>query len=294
MSNLYKKTLSLTGTDTQSLNEEDLKALVKSLLDDKLHGICFSPYVEGQGPGTIISKQQIHERLALIKDSVSWVRSFSCTEGHNNVPVVAKDLGLGTLVGVWIEDDLENNEKELAAGIELAQQGKVDILAIGNEVLLREELHEDQLIEYIERAKKACPGVQVGYVDAYYLFRDFPKVADACDVILANCYPFWESCPAEHSLLYMKEMYRIAKKAAKGKPVIVSETGWPNVGTPEGGAIPSYRNAVKYLVDSYKWANEENIPLFYFSSFDETWKIEEEGDVGAYWGIWDKDGNPKY
>jgi exo-beta-1,3-glucanase (GH17 family) len=29
--------------------------------------------------------------------------------------------------------------------------------------------------------------------------------------------------------------------------------------------------------------------MFYFSSFDESWKVEAEGDVGAYWGLWDKD-----
>ena len=34
--------------------------------------------------------------------------------------------------------------------------------------------------------------------------------------------------------------------------------------------------------------------MFYFSSFDEDWKIADEGDVGAYWGILDKDGNHKY
>ena len=26
--------------------------------------------------------------------------------------------------------------------------------------------------------------------------------------------------------------------------------------------------------------------MFYFSSFDESWKVEAEGDVGAYWGLW--------
>jgi len=27
---------------------------------------------------------------------------------------------------------------------------------------------------------------------------------------------------------------------------------------------------------------------------DESWKVGAEGDVGAYWGLWDKDGQPKY
>ena len=34
---------------------------------------------------------------------------------------------------------------------------------------------------------------------------------------------------------------------------------------------------------------EDDIDMFYFSSFDEPWKVGDEGDVGAFWGIWDKD-----
>jgi len=92
----------------------------------------------------------------------------------------------------------------------------------------------------------------------------------------------------------MKEMYRLAVNVANGKKVIVSETGWPNIGTAEGGAVPSFENAIKYFVDTHLWAEEDEVEVFWFSSFDETWKVDAEGDVGAYWGLWDKDGNPKY
>jgi len=53
-------------------------------------------------------------------------------------------------------------------------------------------------------------------------------------------------------------------------------------------------NALRYFINTFTWANQENIDVFYFASFDETWKIEKEGDVGAYWGLWDKDGNLKF
>ena len=33
---------------------------------------------------------------------------------------------------------------------------------------------------------------------------------------------------------------------------------------------------------------------FYFSSFDESWKKTLEGELGAYWGIWDKNENLKF
>lgn len=291
---LHRRQTTLAGVNLADLSEADLRALVKEILDEKIHGICFSPYVEGQGPGTQLEAQQIRERLAFIQPHVRWIRTFSCSEGNELIPAIARENGLKTMVGVWLDDNKEQNEIELANAIEIANAGHADILGVGNEVLLRGDLTEDELIDYIERAKQGVSGVDVGYVDAYFEFEVHPRVTEACEVILANCYPFWEGCPAEHALLYMKEMYRRAQRAGNGKKVIVSETGWPNLGTAEKGAVPSLENAMKYFIDTFQWAEEDDVEVFYFSSFDETWKVDAEGDVGAYWGLWDKDGNPKY
>jgi len=294
VSNLYQRTLSLSGVNVDGLPVDDLRSLVRTILDAKIHGIGFSPYVEGQGPGTLLESAQIRERLEVIQPYVRWVRTFSCTEGNELIPGIAAEAGLKTMVGVWLDDKLEQNETELANAIEIAKAGHANIVAVGNEVLLRGELTEDQLLDYIGRVKQALPGIDVGYVDAYFEFVDHPRITAACDVLLANCYPFWEGCPAEHALLYMKEMYRRVVNIANGKKVIVSETGWPNIGTAVKGAEPSLENAIKYFVDTYRWAEEDGIEVFYFSAFDEAWKVDAEGDVGAYWGLWDKDGNPKY
>jgi len=294
MSNLYQRTLSLAGIDISSLSVDDLRTLVRKILEARIHGISFSPYVEGQGPGTQISEAQIRERLAFIQPYVKWVRSFSCKEGNEKIPAIAAESRLKNMVGVWLDDDREQNEVEIANAIEVAKAGHADILAVGNEVLLRGDISEDELLDYMHRVKAAVPGTPVGYVDAYFEFVDHPRVTQACDVLLANCYPFWEGCPADHALLYMKEMYRRVVNVANGKKVIISETGWPNIGTPTKGSVPSLENAIKYFVDTYQWAEQDGIEIFYFSSFDETWKVDAEGDVGAYWGLWDKDGNPKY
>jgi exo-beta-1,3-glucanase (GH17 family) len=284
----------LLGTDLSNMSETDKAALLREILQQKIHGISFSPYIDGQSPGTEIGEQQIRERLAIIQPYTNWIRSFSCIEGNQEIPRIAHENGLKTMVGVGLSEHLEDNEIELANGIEIAQAGHVDILAVGNEVLLRGDLTDDQVIEYIQRAQAAVPDVPVSYVDAYFLFENHPRVAEACDVLLVNCYPFWESCDAEYALLYMKEMYRRATVAARGKPVIISETGWPTTGTPFGAAVPSYQNALEYFIKTYQWAAQDGIEIFYFSSFDESWKTGDEGDVGAYWGLWDKDGNLKY
>lgn len=284
-----------TGLEIADVSRQELASAFRGILERKIHGITFSPYVEGQGPGTQITAEQIRARLDIIRPCVNWIRTFSCTEGNELIPGIAIENGLRTMVGVWLDDDRETNALEMANAIELAQAGHVDILAVGNEVLLRGDLSEDDLIRYLQQARQDVPAdVEVGYVDAYFKFVDHPRVTDACDVVLANCYPFWEYCPVEYALLYMKDMYRRAVKAANGKQVIISETGWPSAGTPEGQALPSDMNALKYFIDTCMWTDEEEIDLFYFSAFDETWKTDREGDVGAFWGLWDHTGRLKF
>jgi exo-beta-1,3-glucanase (GH17 family) len=89
-------------------------------------------------------------------------------------------------------------------------------------------------------------------------------------------------------------MYQQAFIAGKGKPVIITETGWPSQGESLGDAVPSAINAMKYFISTQLWSVDENIEVFYFSSFDEDWKVSNEGEVGGFWGIWDHEGKLKY
>jgi GPH family glycoside/pentoside/hexuronide:cation symporter len=171
----------------------------------------------------------------------------------------------------------------------------VDIAAVGNEVLHRNEITENELLQYIKRVKEALPdSIPVGYVDAYYQFLDKPNLVDACDVILANCYPFWEGAENTFAISYLEGMMEVTQRAAKGKKVIVTETGWPSTGETVEAAKPSNANAMKYFIAVQEWAKNKNIELFYFSSFDESWKAKQEGAVGAAWGIWDKNEKLKF
>jgi exo-beta-1,3-glucanase (GH17 family) len=294
MSYRKEKQKSLLGLDVNQLETKKLKQLSQSVLNAGMHGLCFSPYEEGQEPGDPISEAQIRRKLEIILPYTKWIRTFSCTEGNEQIPKIAKEYGLKTLVGAWLGDDGEVNEQEIEGLIALCKAGFVDVAAVGNEVMYRGDLKEDELITFINRVKNEIPNIPVGYVDAYYEFSDRPKITEACDVILANCYPYWEGCSLEYSLVYMKQMYQQALNAGKGKKVIITETGWPSKGTSLEGAHPSYDNALRYFINAQKCSKDDAIEMFYFSSFDESWKVGSEGDVGAYWGIWDKDENLKF
>ena len=288
------KLLSLIGEDFNNKSTEDLKKLFREILENGIHGLCFSSYTEGQGPGTIISADQIRERINIIKPYTSWIRTFSCTDGGELIPAIARENGVKVMAGAWLSDDKDQNELEIENLIKIVKAGDADLVAVGNEVLYREELTEEELLEYIHRVREAVPEASVGYVDAYYEFVNRPAIAEACDVLFINCYPFWEGCHIDYSLVYMKNMYYSVLQAARGKRVVISETGWPNIGTSFESSEPSTDNAIRYFINTQKWSREDNIEIMYFSSFDESWKIGAEGDVGAYWGLWDKDGKLKY
>lgn len=285
---------STSDIDFTSKTIKDVNELFVKSLDKGMFGICFSPYLENQNIGDELSKEQIYRRMELIAPHTKWVRSFSCTEGNEFIPMAAREKGLNTMVGAWIGNSMDQNEKEIEALIHLTKQGYVDVAVVGNEVLLRNELSEQQVLDYIKRVKEALPDTPIGYVDAYYQFHERPQLLEACDLVLANCYPFWEGSSIDQASMYLKQMYAITKSVSQGKPVIITETGWPDKGDDINDAKPSQINAMKYFVNVNNWADKEQIQLFYFSSFDESWKVHHEGDVGARWGLWDKNEKLKY
>lgn len=280
--------------DFSSKSMDEARNEFSKILDQGLHGLCFSPYVDGQDVNDILSEQQIKRRINVIKPYTKWIRTFSSTNGNELSPKIAKANNLKTAVGAWMSQDRRQNQKEVDALIKLGKEGLVDIAVVGNEVLLRNELTEAGLLSYIKEVKKALPNVPVACVDAYYIFNEHPKLIEACDVILMNCYPFWEGAHIDIASSYLRQMYNLVKNKAQGKPVMIAETGWPNLGSNTEEAQPSELNAIKYFVNVNKWAQKENIDIFYFSSFDESWKVHHEGDVGDRWGIWDKNENLKY
>ena len=279
----------IVGNNYSDKTEEEIEELFSTQFNKGLNGLCFSPYGEGQTIGDILSAEQIRRRLEIIAPHTKSIRTFSCTEGNELIPEIAHQKGIKTIVGAWISNDRDRNEKEINALIKLSNEGLVDIAAVGNEVLHRGEISEEELINYINRVKNAIPShVEVGYVDAYYQFIDRPKLIESCDLVLCNFYPFWEGAAIDYSFSYLTNMLEITKLASKNKKIIITETGWPSYGETIESAIPSRINAMKYFVISQEWASKNNLELYHFSSFDESWKVIQEGKLGSSWGLWDK------
>jgi GPH family glycoside/pentoside/hexuronide:cation symporter len=259
-----------------------------------LHGICFSAYNEFQNPGDVITKDQIIKRLEVLRGHTKWIRTFSCTNGHELIPKIAKDMGFHTLVGAWISKDEIQNAKELESLQGLINERVVDMASVGNEVLYRNDVSEEVLYNYIMQVKKVADHIPVGYVDVYNEVISHTRLNDISDILMINCYPYWEGADIRFASLYLQEMYHQVAQISDGKMVIITETGWPSQGQTVHEAVPSTDNVMRYVAEIAEWSTHKSVEIFYFSSFDESWKIHSEGWAGTSWGLWDKNEKFKF
>jgi exo-beta-1,3-glucanase (GH17 family) len=287
---------SLPGDGAWTFGKTD-SAIAKTVCP--LFGLAFSPYRDGQSPNwkTPIGAEQIRQRLGVIAGYAGWIRTFGMLDGLEKIPRIAKtEFGLKVAAGIWLDQRYNaENEAGLQNLITAAQKGYVDVAVIGNETLLfkrldtNEEENANRLIVFIQRFRQAVPGVPVTTADNYENLLNHRSVMAACDQIFVNIYPFHQQVPVAEAVGLLAGHYFETKTAAAGKRVVISETGWPSCGNPNGGAIASPENAARYFKDFISWAEGENVPYFYFEAFCELWK-SEEGTVGPCWGVWSKEG----
>ncbi|HEY2383626.1 MAG TPA: FG-GAP-like repeat-containing protein [Terriglobia bacterium] len=268
----------------------------------KVYGIDFSPYLNGQDPniGSQITPEQIAARLQIIAPYTTWVRSFGSTNGLENIPLVAHQMGLKVAANAWISNPTlspndAQNTAEINSLVAAANAGLVDIAIVGSEAIRRKDVTVSQLLAYMQQVRAAIPqNIPVTTADIWQTFIDNPSLIAASDVVFANLYPYWESTPQDNALCSLESSYQKLQTAAGATPVYVSETGWPSAGGVKGFAVPSVANANLYALQFLSWANANGIKSFYFEAFDEAWKANtDEGTVGAHWGLWDVNGAMK-
>lgn len=105
-----------------------------------------------------------------------------------------------------------------------------------------------------------------------------------------NGFPYWQGATIETSKDIFFKSIADTKAAIGGKPFIVGETGWPTLGdnfvspdTPgTGPAVPSVANLQTYWKQSACALQAQQIPFFFFSTFDEA---QRDSDIERSFGV---------
>ena len=263
---------------------------------EHIQGLAFSPVRADQNPNEkrFPSTVEIDSDLALLSGKVAAVRTYSVEESFAEIPALAQKRGLAVTLGVWLSADLVRNEMELARAIDLVHTHKnITRLIVGNEVLLRGELTEAELISYLERARKAVK-IPVSTADIWSTWLAHPDLARHVDFVAAHVLPYWEGIPVEQSIEYVVQRHRQLKAGFPRLPIVLAEVGWPSKGRTRHGAVASTANEAVFLRGFLARAHELGYSYYLMEAFDQPWKRAFEGDVGAYWGVYDVERRPKF
>ncbi|MFZ5625603.1 MAG: glycoside hydrolase family 17, partial [Gemmatimonadota bacterium] len=263
--------------------------------------VSYAPFrLAGETPfdqDAFVPPRRIEQDLRALSKEFDCVRTYSVSQGLAAVPAVAEKLGMKVLLGIWIGRDRIENERELAAAIEVAKRHRDTVRAVivGNEVLLRKELPAETLANHIRRVNGAT-GLPVTYADVWEFWLEHRELAPAVDFVTAHILPYWEDEPVavEQAIAHVRDVYGLVRAAFPGKEILIGETGWPSAGRQRRGAVPSLANEARFIREFLGWAGEAKVRYNVIEAFDQPWKRRLEGTVGGYWGLFGSNLEPKF
>ena len=265
----------------------------------KLSSLSFAPFREGQGPidEKFPTPEQIDADLRLMGEKTHTIRTYASAEGSMPViPDLAQKHGLKMIQGAWLGAIKADNKAEIAEVIRSANAHPdvVKRVIVGNEVLLRGDLQSGQLIEYIREVKRSVKQ-PVSYADVWSMYMKYPELIREVDFITIHILPYWEDEPITvdqapaHIERIFKQVQQEADTIASGKPILIGESGWPGAGRQRGWSVPSVVNEAKFIRALIKVATKNGFDYNIVEAFNQSWKSELEGVVGANWGLYSVD-----
>ncbi len=264
----------------------------------QIAGFAYSPYRADQSPieGRYPSVEQIEEDMLLLAQHTKHIRTYSVDGILGDIPRLAARHGLQVTLGAWLTDNRELNLKELDRLIEVVNANRnVDRIIVGNETMLREELSEEDLISYINYVRQGLRRkVPTSTADSWDFWLKTPRLGETADFIGAHFLPYWKGQAAEHANEDIVASYGELKKYYANKPVLMAEVGWPSRGRERGQAQASDALEGKFLRNFIAIADKKNYDYFIMEAFDQPWKMQQEGSVGAYWGVFNADRQLKF
>lgn len=265
----------------------------------ELQSVSFAPYRAWQSPLTkdFPSAAEVLQDLRLLKGHVHAVRTYSAVEGNFDVAALAQKIGIKVWQGIWLGSDVAQNAREIARGIAIANRypKTVTRVIVGNEVLLRRDLPPAALIADIEQVKRAVHQ-PVSYADVWEFWEQFPEVARHVDFVTIHILPYWENHPVPigRAIAHVREVVARIHALIADKPIVIGEAGWPSRGRWRDGAEPSRVNEARFIRRFVTFADRNHIPYNLIEAFDQVWKFQLEGTVGANWGLWTAGRKPKF
>jgi exo-beta-1,3-glucanase (GH17 family) len=287
--------------------------------------ICYSGYRDGQSPETdeLPTYDQVKQDLLILKDEWQSLRLYASDEHSKTVlDVISKEkMSFDVMLGAYIiaemsnpecpwgadyseeqlQENKQHNQQEITKLIALANTYKdiVSSVSIGNEASVSWTDHlvpTESLVDYAKQIKSSV-SQPVTFCENYVPWLDKLKpLVDEVDFISIHTYPVWEYKSIQEGLAYTIENYNAVAQAYPDVQVVITEAGWAT--NSNGLGIDTDKVNEVYQKQYYQqlmdWAEQEQVLVYFFEAFDESWKgscdpLEPE----KHWGLYKTDRSPK-
>jgi exo-beta-1,3-glucanase (GH17 family)/cellulose synthase/poly-beta-1,6-N-acetylglucosamine synthase-like glycosyltransferase len=259
-----------------------------------LPSASYAPFEPGHTVAdSIADSEKVRADLKKLSTLTRAVRLYSSTEGNELVPPIAAEFGLKVTVGAWINKNVERNEREIDAAINLAKHNSNVIgIVVGNETVYRGEQKVEDLIDLIKKVKKSV-NVPVTTGEIWNIWRDNPELASSADFIAAHVLPYWENFTDKQAVDQAVYIYQMLRDKFAGKRIMIAEFGWPSAGYNLRNADPGPFEQAVVLRNFVSRAEAIGMEYNIVEAIDQPWKFFE-GGVGPYWGILNAAREPKF
>ena len=266
--------------------------------DAPIRGFSYNPSHGYSKADTVTySPDLLRADMKQMKASTNRVRTYSVSRGLDQLPDIANELGMKVALGIWIGPDKALNKSEIDLALKAIRSNRVSIdrVFVGNEAILRGDVTVAELNEYIREVRREVPRrVKVSTAEPWNVWDANPDLAKEVDFLVIHMLPYWEGIDLQSAVGHIQNRLQVLKDKFPGKPMVIGEAGWPSEGRQRQGAVPGLANQAAFVRAFLTAAKEQNWDYYLLEAFDQPWKMEDEGAVGAFWGVFDASGKQKF
>ena len=263
-------------------------------------GMSFSPLRQGDNPaeGLYPTREEIDQDIKLLAGKVHSIRTYGVGGTLGDIPSLASKYGLTVTLGAWLTGDDAGNRAELQKLVDVAKANPKTVkrLIIGNETILRGELSPAVLAVYLDMTRKQLKKLKipVSTGEPWNIWIANPDLAQHVDFIAAHFLPYWEGIELDKAVGHVEATVQQLQANFPKLPVVLAEVGWPSNGRTLKSANASESHEAIFLRRFLARAQKAGYDYYLMEAFDQPWKTDSEGSVGAYWGVYDVSRNQKF
>ncbi|KAI1275015.1 glycoside hydrolase family 17 protein [Xylaria sp. FL0933] len=256
-----------------------------------LHGVTYSPY---KGDGNCKTADEVDRDFSLFSKGYGVVRLYGVDcDQVSTVSQAARKYGNKLFLGIFDIDQVDSAVATMAA--EFGDDwSMVDTVSVGNELVNNGRVTVGQSLAALSRARSSLRAAgysgPVVIVDTFVAVQNHPELCDQSDYCAFNCHPFFDpntGAPQAGTFVHSTIKNIQSKLSDPTKRVVVTETGWPWQGQPNGAAIPGLDHQSKAISSIKDTFSSNAADVFLFTAFNDLWKKADPGTFMAeqFWGM---------